>query len=179
VIRDASGQPLWSGPIPMTEEELGLPYAEFAVPGRDVALAIFLQRRSDGLGVVQVLPFRVIPQADGSEDIQALEPLLLARGDSATSEGTDFSVELRAFSDFTLLIAKHDPGQGIVWTAFGFLITGLMITFWLPRRRVWARLDGDGKLAVVWRSDRYVDVVNEFGRLLDDLVLLRRGAPST
>ena len=78
-----------------------------------------------------------------------------------------------------LLIAKHDPGQGIVWTAFGFLITGLMITFWLPRRRVWARLDGDGKLAVVWRSDRYVDVVNEFGRLLDDLVLLRRGAPST
>jgi cytochrome c biogenesis protein ResB len=159
----------------MTDQAAGLPFAEMAVPGRDVALQMLLQRRSDGLGILLVLPFRVNgTNPDGSDAIQALQPLALARGESATSAGTDFSVELRAFSDFTLLIAKHDPGQGLVWIAFGFLIAGIVITFWMPRRRVWARLRPDGQLHVVWRSDRYVDVTREFGRLLDDLVRLRR-----
>ena len=61
-----------------------------------------------------------------------------------------------------------------MWIAFGFLIFGLAVSFWMPRRRIWARLDPEGKLAMTWRSDRYVDVIGEFGRLLDDLVRLRR-----
>jgi cytochrome c biogenesis protein len=175
LIRDQSGQALWSGPVPMTDEAAGFPFTELVVPGRDVALQLLLQRRSDGLGVVLVLPFRITgTNPDGTQQVQALEPLALARGESAVSEGTDFSVELRQFSEFTLLIAKKDPGQGLVWLAFGFLIVGIAVTFWMPRRRVWARLDPEGKLAMTWRSDRYVDVIGEFGRLLDDLVRLRR-----
>ena len=85
-------------------------------------------------------------------------------------------MELRGFSQYTLLIAKKDPGQGLVWIAFGLLITGLLITFWMPRRRVWGRLDGGGRLALVVRADRYVDVGREFGRVLDDLVAVRRDA---
>ena len=73
----------------------------------------------------------------------------------------------------TVLIAKSDPGQGIVWTAFGSLILGLLITFYLPRRRVWARVGTDGELRIVGRSDRYVDFEREFGDLLDDLVRSR------
>ena len=34
----------------------------------------------------------------------------------------------------------------------------------------------DGRLGIVWRSDRYVDVEREFGRLLDQLVAVRRPA---
>jgi cytochrome c biogenesis protein ResB len=66
-----------------------------------------------------------------------------------------------------------------VWTAFGSLISGLLITFYLPRRRIWARIAPDGELRIVGRSDRYVDFEREFGRLLDDLVRRRRSrAPS-
>jgi hypothetical protein len=54
------------------------------------------------------------------------------------------------------------------------LISGITISFWLPRRRVWARLAPDGRLGLVWRAERYVDVEREFGRLLDDLVSVRR-----
>ena len=54
------------------------------------------------------------------------------------------------------------------------LIAGITITFYLPRRRVWTRRTPDGRLGIVWRSDRYVDVEHEFGRLLDDLVAARR-----
>ena len=32
----------------------------------------------------------------------------------------------------------------------------------------------DGRLGIVWRSDRYIDVEREFGRLLDQLVAARR-----
>lgn len=178
VIRDAEGRPLWTGPIPMTDEAAGFPLTEFAVPGRDVVLQLLLQRAADGAGVVLVLPFRAAgTSADGTPAVIGLEPLALTRGESGTSAGTDFSVELRGFSEFTLLIAKKDPGQGLVWIAFGLLITGLMITFWMPRRRVWGRLDADGRLALAVRADRYVDVGREFGRVLDDLVAARRTSP--
>ena len=175
VIRDSDGRPLWSGPIPMTDEAAGFPFAEFAVPGRDVALQLLLQRAPDGVGVLLVLPFQAVGvNDDGSPQIVGLEPIALTRGQADTSEGTDFSVELRGFSDFTLLIAKRDPGAGMIWTAAGFLLVGLLITFWMPRRRVWARLGIDGRLALTVRADRYVDVGREFGRVLDDLVAARR-----
>ena len=77
-------------------------------------------------------------------------------------------------SEYTLLIAKKDPGQGLVWLAFASLIAGIVISFYFPRRRVWTRLTPAGGLGIVWRSDRYVDVEREFGRLLDDLVAVRR-----
>ena len=88
----------------------------------------------------------------------------------------DLSIGLTDFGEFTLLIAKRDPGQGIVWVAFAALIAGITITFYRPRRRVWTRLTQDGRLGIVWRSDRYVDVEREFGRLLDQLVAARRPA---
>ena len=176
VIRDEAGKPLWTGPIPMTDEAAGFPFAEFAVPGRDVALQLLLQRATDGTGIVLILPFRSLgTNADGSPNVVGLEPVALARGESAAPEGTDFSLELRGFSDYTLLIAKKDPGQGIVWVAFASLIVGIVISFWLPRRRVWGRLDRDGRLSLVLRADRYVDAGREFGRLLDDLVAVAPG----
>jgi cytochrome c biogenesis protein len=178
-IRDAQGRPLWTGPVPMTDSAAGFPFTEIAVPGRDVALQLLLQKASDGVGVLLVLPFRAQgTNADGTPNVVGLGPVVLERGQAAVPGGTDFSVELRDFSQYTLLIAKKDPGAPVAWAAFGFLILGLLITFWMPRRRIWGRLDKDGRLALVVRADRYVDVGREFGRFLDDLVAAR-DAPGT
>ncbi len=175
VIRDQAGQPLWSGPVPMTDEAAGFPYTEFAVPGRAVALQMLLQRASDGTGILLVLPFQAVgTNADGSARVQDLDPVALALGEAATPRGTDFSIQLRGFSDYTLLIAKKDPGAYVTWAAFICLIAGILVTFWMPRRRIWGRLGADGRLALVVRVDRYVDVTREFGRVLDDLVAARR-----
>ena len=106
VIRDQAGKPLWTGPIPMTDSAAGFPLAEVAVPGRDVALQLLLQRAGDGTGILLVLPFRSVgTNADGTPNVVGLGPVALARGEAATPDGTDFSVELRGFSDYTLLIA--------------------------------------------------------------------------
>jgi cytochrome c biogenesis protein len=175
VIRDTDGRPLWDAPVPMTDAADGLPYASMAVPGRDLGLRLLLSKTADGAGVVLVLPYRVVgTDAAGDPVTEDGPPLALARGEQKASAGLGISVELADFAEYTLLIAKHDPGQGFVWLAFGSLIAGITITFYRPRRRVWARLAPDGRLGLVWRSDRYVDVEREFGRLLDDLVAVRR-----
>ena len=179
VVWDAAGGILWAGPVPLTDQAGGFPYGSFAVPGRDMGLELLLQRRPDGVGILLIVPYRIVGEvADGSPRVEYLDPMALARGEDATVPGIDFRVGLRDFAEYTLLIAKNDPGIGLVWIAFGSLITGILITFHLPRRRVWARVTGTGEVALVGRSDRYVDFEREFGRLLDDLVAARDRPPA-
>jgi cytochrome c biogenesis protein len=175
-LRDLDGAVLWSGPVPLTDQAGGLPFGTLAVPGRDLGLELLLDRTAEGVGTVLVLPYVVVgTNADGTPAIETGFPLTVTNGATAAFEALDLDVTLDGFSEYTLLIAKKDPGQGIVWTAFAALIVGLGITFYLPRRRIWARLDESGELAIVGRSDRYVDFDREFGSLLDDLVQARAG----
>jgi cytochrome c biogenesis protein len=178
LVSDSKGRPLWDGQVPLDGQAAGLPFGSLSVPGRDIGLSLLLSRDpADGTGIVLVAPYRVIgEEADGTPIVEDLFPLALGANEAARAEGTDFSVGVLGFGEYTLLIAKNDPGQGIVWTAFASLITGIAITFYLPRRRIWTRLSPAGELAIVARSDRYVDVEREFGRLLDDLVAARRPA---
>ncbi|HET9346855.1 MAG TPA: cytochrome c biogenesis protein ResB, partial [Candidatus Limnocylindrales bacterium] len=175
VVRDAEGRALWDAQVPLTDSAGGAPYGILAVPGRDLGLQLLLERDEQGRGIVVVLPYRVIGTDEAGDPIpENFPPVYLYAGDTKVSEQLGLSVELERFGEYTLLIAKADPGQGIVWLAFIALILGISITFYFPRRRVWARLAPDGRLGLVWRSDRYVDVEREFGRLLDDLVAVRR-----
>ena len=177
LVSDGAGRPLWDAPVPLTDSAGGFPFTVMPVPGRDVALQLLLQRRADGVGELLVLPTRILgTNPDGTPITENFPPLLLTRGQARRASGLDFTVGLKDFGEYTLLIAQRDPGQPIVWFAFGLLILGLSITFYFPRRRVWARLDAAGRAGLVWRSDRYVDVEREFGRLLDDLVSARRPA---
>ena len=179
LISDAAGRPLWDGSVPLDGQAAGLPYGTLSVPGRDVGLQLLLQRSSDKTGVVLIVPYRITGEdADGNPIAEDLPPLALKAGTASPAEGTDFSVGVRSFGEYTLLIAKKDPGQGFVWSAFALLISGIAITFYLPRRRIWTRLSPGGDLAIVNRSDRYVDVEREFGRLLDDLVAARTVPPT-
>jgi cytochrome c biogenesis protein len=177
-ITDGAGGILWSGPVPLTDAAAGLPFGTLGVPGRTVGLQLLLDRDASGAGVLLVLPYRVSgTNPDGTPIVETGLPMALAAGETQTVAGIDFSVTLAGFSQYTLLIAKKDPGQGIVWSAFGFLIAGLLITFHMPRRRVWARHDPDGAVSIVSRSDRYVDADREFGGLVDELTAARLGSP--
>jgi cytochrome c biogenesis protein len=174
VVRDRAGQPLWDGAIPLTDAAAGSPYGIQGVPGTDLGLQLLLRKAADGTGVVLILPYRVVStNPDGTPNARNYTPLALAKGETGVASDIGLSIELRDIGEYTLLIAKRDPGQGLIWLAFGLLIAGITITFYRPRRRVWARLAPDGRLGIVWRSDRYVDVEREFGRLLDQLVAAR------
>jgi len=149
------------------------------VPGRNILLEFLLHKDADGIATVIVQPSLITGEdGDGQPITEPLAPLAPRAGESFAVQGTDISVGVNGFDDYALLIAKKDPGKPIVWAAFAFLITGIAITFYLPRRRIWARVRPDGDVAIVARSDRYVDVEREFGRLLDDLVAVRRPGSS-
>ena len=169
---------LWSGPVSLTDSAAGRPFGAIPIPGRPYGLELLLDRSDDGVGTLIALPYAVRgTKPDGTPDIiEAPFPYAVVNGATVAMEGLDLSLSLRGFSQYTLLIAKRDPGQGIVWAAFVSLIVGLAITFYLPRRRVWTRLRQDGGLDVVGRSDRHVDFDCEFGALINDLVVARGAA---
>jgi cytochrome c biogenesis protein len=174
-VGDKDGKPLWNGPVPFDGSAGGMPYGSMIVPGRNILLEFLLHKDADGIATVIVQPSLITGEdSDGQPITESLAPLAPRAGESFAVEGADITVGVKGFDDYALLIAKKDPGKPIVWLAFAFLITGIAISFYLPRRRIWARVKPDGDLAIVARSDRYVDVEREFGRLLDDLVAVRR-----
>jgi len=175
VVKDTSGAPLWDAKVPMLGSAGGNPYETMAVPGMDLGLQLLLAKDEVGEGVLVMLPYRITgTNPDGTDQVQNFDPVQLRRGDTKVSDALGISVGLVDFGEYTLVIAKRDPGQGIVWGAFASLIAGITITFYRPRRRIWARLSQDGELGLVFRADRYVNVDREFGALLDDLVAVRR-----
>jgi cytochrome c biogenesis protein len=177
------GSVLWSGPVPLTDTAGGRPYGALPVPGRPFGLELILVQNEDGIGALGMLPYAVNTNPDGTPNIVRGDLVAVVRGETVETAG--LSIELRSFSEYTLLIAKRDPGQPIIWAAFITLLAGLAVTFYLPRRRVWARLAADGRLDLVGRSDRQVDFDREFGGLVDAVVTARgtpvagsRGAPA-
>ena len=176
-IRDQAGKPLWTGPISMTDQAAGFPRGGRGPgPRRRPPAAPPAGERRDGAPAGVAVP---LGRDEPRRDAQRARPGAGRAGPRRGGDARGHRLLRRAagFSDYTLLIAKKDPGQGIVWVAFLSLIVGIVISFWLPRRRVWGRLDGDGRLSLVMRADRYVDAGREFGRLLDDLVAARRAGP--
>jgi cytochrome c biogenesis protein len=177
-VRDtAGGGVLWSGPIPLTDAAAGLPFGALPVPGRDLGLELLLSRDAAGVGTVVVVPYAVTgANPDGTPAVVTGFPVALRAGESSSMAGLGLTVRLRSVSDYTLLIAKRDPGAPIVWLAFAALIIGLAITFYLPRRRVWARVAPDGRVDLVGWADRHAEFERDLATLVDDLVAARASA---
>ncbi len=42
--------------------------------------------------------------------------------------------------EFAGIQVKRDRSDYLIWAGAALLISGLLVTFWVPRRRLWARL---------------------------------------
>jgi cytochrome c biogenesis protein ResB len=51
--------------------------------------------------------------------------------------------EFEGRREFAGIDVRKDPGANFIWVAAGLLLAGLMITFYVPRLRLWARVRGD------------------------------------
>ena len=66
----------------------------------------------------------------------------LAPGQPVTSGGYEFTfIGQRAFAGIAV---KRDEGAWFIWVATAMLLGGLALTFYVPRRRLWIRLDDSG-----------------------------------
>jgi cytochrome c biogenesis protein len=180
-IRDSTGTLVWQGPLIMEGQAQGQPQGFLTIPGSSIGLFAVLEPQAAGGSAGQsyqgtlgasgplLTILGVTPGADGST-----QPLFA--GQIGLGQPTDpaqtggYAITWTAASAFSGMVVKHDPGQPIIWLAYACLICGLALTFYLPRRRLWARLEPDtGTLRLALLADRYVDAEREFGSLLDSI----------
>jgi cytochrome c biogenesis protein len=173
-IRDPAGRLVWDGPVLLAGELADRPQGFLTIPGSDIGLLVVLDRSATGDPLLALTGISATTLPDGGNIL-----FLRALGLGATSEpGTTagYSVTWESAGAYTGMVIKRDPGAGFIWIAYLSLITGLVLTFYFPRRRIWARLHGD-HLEMAMLADRYVDAEREFGQLLDDVSVRLRNLP--
>lgn len=69
---------------------------------------------------------------------------------------------------FTGILVRRDPGSWIIWAATAMLIGGLAVTFWVPRRRLWAKVTA-GRIALAGVAERTAHLSTELEGLLKNL----------
>jgi len=166
-VRDPAGRLVWHGPVLMDDQVLGKPQGFLTVPGSRYGIFVVLDRDAAGAGRLTLLG------TDGSTDASgSLVPIFAdqltvgATSDPRLTAG--YTVRWTEAGAFTGIVTRRDPGQPIIWVAYLSLISGIVLSFYFPRRRIWLRRTGD-RLEVAMLADRYVDADREFGQLLADL----------
>ncbi len=177
VIRDATGALVWDGPLLLDDELLGRPQGFMTIPGADAGLVAVLSEGGDGAP-------QLVMQGVGPADAETAvnETLFLATiplGVTTDPEVTaGHAITWGGVGSWTGMVIKQDPGQRVIWVAFGLLIAGLVLTFYFPRRRAWARIVGD-RVELAFVADRYVDAGGEFARLTAAVALASGGTMRT
>ena len=173
-IRDRDGRVVWDGPVLLTGALGGRPQGFMTVPGSDIGLLLVLDKTAEGMGLLVVTGLG--PSANAAESNILFINALGIGGQTTPNASVGYTITWDSAASFTGMVIKNDPGAPIIWIAYMSLITGLVLTFYFPRRRVWARLHGD-HLEMAFLGDRYVNAEREFGELLDDLSARLRNRP--
>ncbi len=165
-IRDPTGRLVWNAPVILAGSLLQRPQGFLTIPDSSIGLLVILDRDRTG---APVLGLSGIASTGGDGSARTVFLAAVGLGGTTASEATaGYRITWTKAGAFTGMVVKSDPGQGLIWLAFVSLISGLLVTFYFPRRRVWTRLAG-GRLELAMAADRYVNAPREFGRLLDDL----------
>lgn len=147
-VRDATGSMLYSGSVLLDGNLGGQPEGLVAVPGTDVSLELLLRKDDAGMAELTVIGAR---QPSGDEVGPRIAfGAVLKTGDGYWAPDPGIGIEFREPTSYIGLIAKRDPGQGLIWLGAALLVAGVSVSLLRPRRRVWARFDATTvRLAVV------------------------------
>ena len=141
ILRDATGRILYSGAVVLDGQASGMPEGLLRIPGTDTAVD-FLLRSGEG-GIAELLTIGLGPAAAPGAAPVVLFQAILEPGDGFLATVPPVGVEFVRPSSYIGLIAKHDPGQGLIWLGGILLVTGLTISLGLPRRRLWIQVRPD------------------------------------
>ncbi len=76
--------------------------------------------------------------------------------------------------EFAGIEVRRDPGAKFIWVAAGLLIAGLMVSFYVPRLRLWARVRG-GETVIAGPAERSGAFQTEMKRLTRELDAAQEG----
>jgi cytochrome c biogenesis protein len=165
VIRDAAGALVWDGPLLLDDELMGAPQGFMTVPGADVGLVAVLSNDATDTPALVLQGVGAADPETGQNDTLFL--VAIPMGVTTDPEVTvGHAITWAGVGSWTGMVIRNDPGQPIIWSAFGLLIAGLVLTFYFPRRRAWARI-ADGRVQLAFAADRFVDAERELGQLVE------------
>ena len=130
-----------------------------ALGGESVRLAVGATNQSSAGGEVG-RPSRLILGLGG--DGGRIE---LDEGQQIVQSGLRY--EYAGPREFTGLNVRRDPGGIAFWVGVGLGIVGMSVTFFTPRRRLWARIT-PGRVQLAGQAGHGVDLTAELERLLQD-----------
>ena len=105
--------------------------AVFDMPRGETAGAVTVQMPEGGDG----RPYLLVSGIDAA-------PVVIAEGATAeTASGYRYRFGGRV--DAAGIDVRRDPGDTFIWVAAGMALAGLGATFYVPRRRLWARVEGE------------------------------------
>lgn len=97
-------------------------------------------------------------------------PKLLAEvGPGATVDLGGVKIEYEGIIPRTGLQYKKDPGIFVVYTAFGFIIAGVMLAF-IPHRHVWLCKENDGENENLYAGGRSPKAKMAFQKMMDKML---------
>jgi hypothetical protein len=90
------------------------------------------------------------------------QPLRLTPGESNTIGQYEYT--FLGQREFSGIQAKRDRSDYLVWTGAALIVAGVMITFWVPRRRLWAKISSSG-MALAGQAPSHADYAGELTEL--------------
>lgn len=170
-VRDKSGLVLYSGAVLLDGNLNGQPEGLLPVPGTDVSLELLLGKGEGGVAELTVIGARR-PTGDQVGPRIAFGAVL-GTGDGYFAPDPGIGIEFRRPSSYIGLIAKRDPGQGLIWLGAVLLVIGISVSLLRPRRRIWARYDATTVRLAVVGGDPFAE--NECARLVTSLPAIDPG----
>lgn len=155
ILRDATGQLLYEGAVILDGRANDMPEGLLRIPGTDAGID-FLLRKGEG-DVAELLAIGLGPSRDASGAPDVLFQVILRTGEGYLATDPPVGVEFVRPSSYIGLIAKHDPGQGLIWLGGILLVTGLTVSLGFPRRRMWIAIRPDETRVVASGPDPFVE----------------------
>ncbi len=128
--------------------------------GEDVELAIGATNQSSAGGQVGRPSRLVLGLGGGAGRIE------LDEGQEIVQSG--YRYRYAGPREFTGLNVRRDPGGIAFWVGIGLGLLGMSLTFFMPRRRLWARIV-DGRVQLAGQAGHGVDYTRELERIAESL----------
>ena len=159
-IADEAGNVLYSENTPLFNELGDIIFREISLADRGLGLVAALVPEADGESRLAILGF--------SPEVQEgpIFNITVPPGGSVVAENLRFTN--LGEESFTGIRVRKDPGLNLILLGTFLFVIFNAVTFYLPRRRVWARILG-AELVISGTGDRFVDIAKEIDRLAETL----------
>lgn len=172
-VRDKTGAVVFHDSVPLAWQTTSgnRPVGSFTIPGKAVTAYVIGPWSGENDPLIPAGEMRVETyRADGTP----LAPAdVLVQGQPKQLDAFEFTFERE--SRFAGLKLKKDPGVNIIWIASAFMVLGMVMLFYLPRRRMWVLCKrgpgGSTEVRMAMPSQRDTTLADEFERLRKKVAL--------